>query len=168
MRNLLLEESSVTLQLQHERLVLETKISDLSKERKLSVMHRKRSINEIDQLTADCYSELKEIYNALSIDLKEIINNTKEVLSVNDIKNETSKLYGVDLWLMMTDTRQRPVVEARQLVFRMVKKMHPTKTLASIGRIFNKDHSTVLHAERVINERIETGQLLIELPESWI
>ena len=168
MNNLLLKESSVTLQLQHERLVLETALSQLVGEREQSVLDRKRSVNEIDYLIKDTFSELKNVCDALEVEPPKIIFNVKITESINTLKLTASRLYGVSIDEMMTKTRKREVVEARQLVMTMAKKFHPKKTLEQIGGIFGKDHATALHAFKEIGNRIETGQLLVTLPESWI
>lgn len=47
------------------------------------------------------------------------------------------------------DTRVRPIVEARHISMYLCC-MYSELTLPKCGRFFNRDHSTVIHAKRVI------------------
>jgi hypothetical protein len=51
--------------------------------------------------------------------------------------------------------RRRELTKARQMIFYLAKKWTP-KSLALIGLYYHKDHSTVLHACKVITNIIET------------
>jgi len=53
------------------------------------------------------------------------------------------------------------IVEARHVAMFILKE-YSTLGWSQIGRIFQKDHATVIHAHRVIELRVATNQLLID------
>tara|TARA_R110002020_G_scaffold469107_1_gene693852 strand:+ start:72 stop:638 length:567 start_codon:yes stop_codon:yes gene_type:complete len=70
------------------------------------------------------------------------------------IKNYIEELTGMDL---AQKTRKREIVDARRVAFKLTKSL--TKdSLASIGKIYNKDHATVLHG-------IKTFDYLYDSPD---
>lgn len=58
---------------------------------------------------------------------------------------------------MTCKQRDRELCFTRQCIFYMMRK-YTKVSLASIGRLYGKDHSTVLHAEKVINNLIDTDR----------
>lgn len=58
--------------------------------------------------------------------------------------------------LAKTKSRKREFVETRQLCMFFLKK-RTTLSLAKIGGLINKDHATVLHAVKTINNLIDTN-----------
>lgn len=58
---------------------------------------------------------------------------------------------------MTCKQRNREYCFARQCIFYMMRK-YTKRSLASIGRLYGKDHATVLHAEKVINNLIDTDK----------
>jgi chromosomal replication initiator protein len=60
--------------------------------------------------------------------------------------------------LINSKTRKREIVQARQLAMFFSKK-HTKSSLATIGQhCGNKDHATVLHACRTVNNLLETDK----------
>lgn len=64
---------------------------------------------------------------------------------------------GYDKETLKSRSRKRKQVEARQLNMYFLKK-HTNYTLEIIGELFNRDHATVLHAVKTINNLIETNK----------
>jgi len=65
--------------------------------------------------------------------------------------------FGFDHQFISSKTRKQEVLVPRQLAMVMYKK-HTNKSLVNIGKICGeKDHATVLHAIRAINNWIETN-----------
>lgn len=67
------------------------------------------------------------------------------------------KAFGVSHESLIGDSRKRDVVKNRQLIMWLLNQdenlQGPAKSLSAIGRRFgNRDHSTVLHSVRKINE----------------
>ena len=59
-------------------------------------------------------------------------------------------------------SRKRHLVVARQLNMYFMKR-HTRFSLAVIGSIFNRDHATVLHAQKTIDDLIETDKRIRNL-----
>jgi len=77
-------------------------------------------------------------------------------LDIDFIKKEVASMMNMSVFLMEEKTRKREIVIARQLSMALSKK-YTKESLASIGyNIGRKDHATVLHACRTINDLIDT------------
>ena len=80
-----------------------------------------------------------------------LVNNTKPEM----IKTAVEQFTGVNIDL---PTRQRQVVEARQIAMTIIKAKTRT-SLAKIGMLCGgKDHATVLHAEKTVNNLLATNK----------
>jgi chromosomal replication initiation ATPase DnaA len=53
---------------------------------------------------------------------------------------------GLTLADVLGPCRQRPIVRARHRAIRKVRAAYPAKSFPEIGRIFHRDHSTVIYA----------------------
>lgn len=65
--------------------------------------------------------------------------------------NLISEKLGVSKDLLKSKSRKREIVEARQLFFALLKR-DSTYSLASIGKLLNRDHATVLHSLRAVRD----------------
>lgn len=75
---------------------------------------------------------------------------------IQKIKQVVCNYNGISIELLESKTRKREVVEARQMAMRLAKSF-TSASLAVIGAdIGRKDHATVLHACRTINNLCET------------
>jgi chromosomal replication initiation ATPase DnaA len=61
--------------------------------------------------------------------------------------------YGVPVWAMRSSSRVAKVREARQLALHFIHK-HAKFTLAKSGQRLNRDHSTVVHSNKVVANEI--------------
>ncbi|MCK9612158.1 MAG: chromosomal replication initiator protein DnaA [Bacteroidales bacterium] len=100
---------------------------------------------------------------AITIDLaKQIIDkfirtNSREI-SIDFIQKIVCDYFGINIDLLNSKTRKREIVQARQLSMFFAKKLTKA-SLASIGlHCGKKDHATVLHACRTVNNLIETDK----------
>lgn len=62
---------------------------------------------------------------------------------------------------LMAKDRSRRVVEARQICMYMIRK-YTNMTLTAIGRAFNRDHTTIIHACEQINYLLEVDKNTVE------
>lgn len=84
----------------------------------------------------------------------------KEV-TVEDIVHHTCEHYHIKDESVYSSSRKRDIVLARQVAMYLTHKHLPNLSLAGIGQqIGSKDHSTVLHACRTIEEQIEMDKTL--------
>lgn len=68
-----------------------------------------------------------------------------------DIKQAICRRYGLNMLDLLSDKRQRHIARPRQIGMYIAKNM-TLRSYPEIGRHFgNRDHSTVIHAERTIS-----------------
>ena len=61
---------------------------------------------------------------------------------------QVAAIHGLSVAEVMSNRRNRPVVEARFDAIKAVADIRPDMSLPQIGRLFGKDHTTILHALR--------------------
>ena len=92
----------------------------------------------------------------INVDLaKEVINqfvkNTKKEVSIEYIQKVVSEYFQMEISTLQSKTRKRHIVQARQLAMYFAKK-YTKASLASIGnQIGKRDHATVLHACKTVD-----------------
>ncbi|MCF8379186.1 MAG: chromosomal replication initiator protein DnaA [Bacteroidales bacterium] len=100
---------------------------------------------------------------AINLDLArkmidKFVKNTSREISIDYIQKVVSDYFGLPLEAIHSKTRKREIVQARQLAMYFSKKLTKA-SLATIGlHCGNKDHATVLHACRTVNNLIETDK----------
>jgi len=86
------------------------------------------------------------------------VKNTKKEISIELIQKVISKYFEIDILTLQSTTRKRHVVQARQLAMYFSKRMTKA-SLASIGaQIGKRDHATVLHACKTVDNLTETDK----------
>lgn len=100
---------------------------------------------------------------AITLDLarkiidKFVISTTKEV-SIDYIQKVVCDYFNIPIEILNSKTRKREIVQARQLAMYFSKE-HTKASLATIGlHCGNKDHATVLHAYRTVQNLLETDK----------
>jgi len=90
--------------------------------------------------------------------IDKFVKNTSREISIDYIQKIVSDYFGLPLEAIHSKTRKREIVQARQLAMYFSKKLTKA-SLATIGlHCGNKDHATVLHACRTVNNLIETDK----------
>lgn len=90
--------------------------------------------------------------------IDKFVKNTTREISIDYIQKIVCDYFGLPLEVINSKTRKREIVQARQLAMYFAKK-HTKSSLATIGlHCGNKDHATVLHACRTVNNLIETDK----------
>jgi chromosomal replication initiator protein len=153
-------------------------------ETRIAIIHKKLYVEGIElpndvveYLAYSISSNVREIEGALislmaqsSMNKKEITlelarnmidkfvkNNAREI-SIDYIQKVVCDYFDLPLEQMKSKSRKREVVQARQLAM-FFSKMYTKASLASIGnQCGGKDHATVLHACKTINNLIETDK----------
>ena len=86
------------------------------------------------------------------------VKNTKKEVSIEYIQKVVSDYFQMDVETLQSKTRKRHIVQARQLAMFFVKKLTKA-SLASIGtQIGKRDHATVLHACKTVNNLSTTDK----------
>jgi chromosomal replication initiator protein len=90
--------------------------------------------------------------------IDKFVKNTAREVSIDFIQKIVCDYFELPIELLKSKTRKREVVQARQLAMYFAKKMTKS-SLATIG-MYNggKDHATVLHACKTVNNLIDTDK----------
>lgn len=73
------------------------------------------------------------------------------------LEDVTCSVLGVPSQALYTVTRKREIVNARQIIFFLVRPCYML-SLDSIGKHYGKDHATVIHGIRQVSGHIETDK----------
>ncbi len=131
----------------------------------------------IDYMAYSINSNIRELEGALisimaqsSLNKKEItldlakqmidkyVKVTSREITIDYIQKVVCSHFGLSIETINSPTRHREIVQARQLIMYFAKK-YTKYSLATIGmHCGNKDHATVLHACKTINNLIETDK----------
>lgn len=86
------------------------------------------------------------------------VKNTKKEVSIDYIQKVVSDYFQMDVATLQSKTRKRHIVQARQIAMYFSKKLTKA-SLASIGsQIGKRDHATVLHACKTVNNLSSTDK----------
>jgi chromosomal replication initiator protein len=86
------------------------------------------------------------------------VKNTKREVSIDYIQKVVSDYFQMDVETLQSKTRKRHIVQARQLAMFFAKKFTKA-SLASIGsQIGKRDHATVLHACKTVDNLATTDK----------
>jgi len=77
---------------------------------------------------------------------------------LNEFMKAVCELNNADVLLIGTKTRKREVVYSRQLCMHYLK-INTRMSLHKIGDIFSKDHATVMHAFKTINDLSDVNKM---------
>ena len=87
--------------------------------------------------------------------LKDFINDNKKSINVESIQNIVAVYFNLNIQEMLSPRRSRSLARPRQIAMYLAKK-YTTNSLPDIGRKFsNRDHTTVIHAVKKIDELIK-------------
>ena len=94
------------------------------------------------------------IYDCKRI-LKDFIDYNKKSINVEFIQNIVASYFNLNIEEMLSPRRSRSLARPRQIAMYLAKNL-TTNSLPDIGRKFsNRDHTTVIHAVKKINELIK-------------
>ncbi|MGY0392086.1 chromosomal replication initiator protein DnaA [Bizionia sp. KMM 8389] len=125
--------------------------------------HIKSNIRELEgaiiSLIAQSSFNKKEITADLAKQVVEkFVKNTKREVSIDYIQKIVSDYFQMDIDTLQSKTRKRHIVQARQLAMFFAKK-YTKASLASIGsQIGKRDHATVLHACKTVDNLSSTDK----------
>ena len=90
--------------------------------------------------------------------VEKFVKNVKREISIDYIQKVVSDYFQLDLDTLQSKTRKRHVVQARQLAMFFAKKFTKA-SLANIGsQIGDRDHATVLHACKTVDNLVATDK----------
>lgn len=84
--------------------------------------------------------------------LRDLLRSNERIITVEDIQKKVAERYNIKISDMSSARRLRTVARPRQIAMYLSKTLTP-RSLADIGKKFgNKDHTTVMHAIKKIEE----------------
>ncbi len=90
--------------------------------------------------------------------IDKLIKNTKREVSIDYIQKIVCNYFDIGVDMLKSKTRKREIVQARQVAMFFSKSLTKS-SLATIGsQIGGKDHATVLHACKTVNNLLDTDK----------
>lgn len=123
----------------------------------------KSNVRELEGAIISLIAQSSFNKKEITIDLARIIvekfvKNTKREVSIDYIQKVVSDYFQMDIDTLQSKTRKRHIVQARQLAMFFAKKFTKA-SLASIGsQIGKRDHATVLHACKTVDNLSTTDK----------
>lgn len=140
---------------------MKIQITLIHEQDKESKMYFLRMIARIRQMKL--FKTLLFIVKTLSIELDVVI--FKSIYSFDSYKlaeqiiKAVFKYYYIDLKYVRGKSQKAEYVLARQIAMKIISDLKINKiSSTTIGLFFDRDHATVLHAIKTINNRIETDK----------
>ena len=121
------------------------------------------NIREMEGALTSLLAQASLNKKAITLDLAKsmidkFVKNTAREVSIDYIQKVVCDYFDLPIELLKSKTRKREVVQARQIAMFFSKKMTKS-SLANIGaHCGGKDHATVLHACRTVNNLSETDK----------
>lgn len=79
----------------------------------------------------------------------------KKTILINDVEKEVCFYFGLDAETLHVPNRSRNNVKARQIICYLSTKL-TRLSLKDIGRYFEQDHTTVIHACKTVRNLMDT------------
>ncbi|PKP21111.1 MAG: chromosomal replication initiator protein DnaA [Bacteroidetes bacterium HGW-Bacteroidetes-21] len=90
--------------------------------------------------------------------IDKLVKNIQRELSIDYIQKVVCDYFNMPVDMMKSKTRKREIVQARQIAMFFAKNLTKS-SLATIGAMIGgKDHATVLHACKTVNNLLETDK----------
>ncbi len=88
--------------------------------------------------------------------LRDLLRSNEKIITIEDIQKKVAQRYNIKFSDMSSPRRIRAIARPRQLAMYLSKTLTP-KSLTDIGKKFGKkDHTTVMHAIKKVEELCET------------
>lgn len=94
--------------------------------------------------------------------LKDLLASYDQLITIENIQKTVAEYYNIKIADMKSKSRSRSVARPRQMAMALAKEL-TTHSLPEIGREFGgRDHTTVMHACKTINELKESDSSMLE------
>ncbi len=121
------------------------------------------NVRDLEGVLVSLMAHSTLVNTPINIDLAEkvisrIVNITPKINTVEKIRDIVCDYFSLSVDAIFTKSRKREVVQARQIAM-YLSKQNTKNSLASIGEaIGQRDHATVLHACKIVNDLMETDK----------
>ncbi len=125
--------------------------------------HVTNNVRELEGSLVSLLAQATLIKKEITLEMAEnmvdkLVVNTKKELSIDQIQKIVCDYFNMGVDVMQSKTRKREIVQVRQIAM-FFSKQHTKLSLASIGaQIGGKDHATVLHACKAVNDLVDTDK----------
>ena len=100
--------------------------------------------------------------------LGEMIHHNNRVVRLGDIQKAVCKVFGLEAATLQSDGKSKRVSHPRMLAMWLARK-HTRAALSEIGQFFGRrSHSTVISAEKRVNEWMASGEPLHLAEQTWV
>lgn len=86
--------------------------------------------------------------------LRDMLNLYEKELSIDLIQKETAEYFQIQPNNLKSNSKERKIAQPRQIAMYLAKVL-TTHSLPEIGAAFDRDHTTIMHAVRTIEERMK-------------
>jgi chromosomal replication initiator protein len=93
--------------------------------------------------------------------LKDMLRSIDRKTTIDEIQKKVAEYFNISVKELQSSRRARTVARPRQIAMYLAKQL-TSRSLPEIGRKFDRDHTTVMHAVRKVEELIVEDQSLAE------
>jgi len=119
--------------------------------------HIRGDVRKIESALIEIRARARLTGGHVDMDLvKEVVASVvgfNQVLTPSMISELVGAQFKVSIKDMQSKSRKKVITFPRQIAMYLSRK-HTEESLAEIGKVFNRDHSTVLHAIKVVSDRL--------------
>ncbi len=125
--------------------------------------HITTNVRELEGVLISILAEATINKKQLNLDLakdvvEKLVKNSQQDISIDSIKKTVCEYFNITPDLLKSKTRKREIVQSRQVAMYFAK-IYTKNSLATIGSMIGgKDHATVLHACKTVNNLMETDK----------
>ncbi len=89
--------------------------------------------------------------------LKDFISKIKKIIEIEEIQKIVCRYYGINITNLTSKKKHKEIVHYRQMAM-YVSKQYTDLSLQKIGNAFKRDHTTVIHSEKTIKNKIKNNE----------
>lgn len=89
--------------------------------------------------------------------LRDILNSQMRQISIDNIQKVVANYYGIKVTDLKSKSRKASLAKPRQVAMAIAKQL-TSLSLPDIGEAFERDHSTVIHAVKKVDEMRKKDQ----------
>lgn len=124
------------------------------------------SVRELEGALIRVASHVQLMGGAVTLDrtreiLRDVLNVLDRRVTIDEIQRKVAEHYSIRVAEMQSKRRERNVARPRQIAMYLSKTLTP-RSLPEIGRKFDRDHTTVIHAVRKVEEMMADDRLFRE------
>ena len=93
--------------------------------------------------------------------LKDMLRSIDRKTTIDEIQKKVAEYFSISVKEMQSSRRARNVARPRQIAMYLAKQL-TSRSLPEIGRKFDRDHTTVMHAVRKVEELIVEDSSMAE------